>query len=119
MVIVAASFARLTLIAAEKHMFLIMTHGANQIQKQFNSLYSMPELGTEPLYEKAEITERGEWPQFSNNPRQTGKIEQMPVMPTEQRQRGLGIAPVQMRDEYTCGEGKSAQQDNATQCQQQ
>jgi hypothetical protein len=38
MVIVAASFAWLTLIAAEKHMFLIMTHGANQVQKQSNSL---------------------------------------------------------------------------------
>ena len=62
MVIVAASFALLTLIAAEKHMFLIMTHGAGQVQEQFNSLYAMPELGTEPLHEQAEISERGEWP---------------------------------------------------------
>ena len=87
MVIVAASFTRLALIAAEKHMFLIMTHDANQVRKQFNSLYSMLELGTDPLHEQAEISERGERPQFSDYPCQTGKVEQMPVMPTEQRQR--------------------------------
>jgi len=62
MVIVAASFTLLALIAAEKHMFLIMTHGANQVQKQFNSLYSMADLGAQPLDEQAEITERGKRP---------------------------------------------------------
>jgi hypothetical protein len=62
MVIVAASFTRLALIAAEKHMFLIMTHGASQVQKQCISLYSMPDLGAEPLDKQAEITERGKRP---------------------------------------------------------